>query len=60
MQGIYNYIPETNLVSRVYSVAALLYLQIWYIKFYVHATVHRNFMLINVQQDATIHSLFYL
>jgi len=24
MQGIYNYIPETNLVSRVYSVAALL------------------------------------
>ena len=27
MQGIYNYIPETNLASRVYSVAAVLYLQ---------------------------------
>jgi hypothetical protein len=27
MQGIYNYIPETNDVSRVYSVAAVLYLQ---------------------------------
>jgi hypothetical protein len=27
MQGIYNYKPETNLVSRVYSVAAVLYLQ---------------------------------
>ena len=25
MQGIYNYIPETNHVSRVYSVAAVLY-----------------------------------
>jgi hypothetical protein len=28
MQGIYNYIPETNRVSRVYSVAAILYLQL--------------------------------
>jgi hypothetical protein len=27
MQGIYIYIPETNRVSRVYSVAAVLYLQ---------------------------------
>jgi hypothetical protein len=27
MQGIYKYIPETNHVSRVYSVAAVLYLQ---------------------------------
>ena len=27
MQGIYNYIPETNHVSRVQSVAAVLYLQ---------------------------------
>jgi len=27
MQGIYNYIRETNHVSRVYSVAAVLYLQ---------------------------------
>jgi hypothetical protein len=27
MQGIYKYIPETNHVSRVYSVADLMYLQ---------------------------------
>jgi hypothetical protein len=27
MQGIYIYIPETNHVSGVYSVAAILYLQ---------------------------------
>jgi len=26
IKGIYNYIPETNHVSRVYSVAAVLYL----------------------------------
>jgi len=26
-QGIYNYIPETNHVSRVYRVAVVLYLQ---------------------------------
>jgi hypothetical protein len=27
MQGIYNYIPETNHVSRVHSDATVLYLQ---------------------------------
>jgi len=27
MHGIYNYIPETNHVSRVHSVAAVLYIQ---------------------------------
>jgi hypothetical protein len=27
MQDIYNYIPETNNISMVYSVAAVLYLQ---------------------------------
>jgi len=27
MQGIYKYIPEANHVSRVYSIAAILYLQ---------------------------------
>jgi len=27
MQGIYSYIPETDHVSVVYSVAAVLYLQ---------------------------------
>jgi hypothetical protein len=28
MQGIYSCMVETNLVSRVYSVAAVLYLQL--------------------------------
>jgi hypothetical protein len=28
MQGIYDYIPETNHVCRVYSVAAVLYVQV--------------------------------
>jgi hypothetical protein len=28
MQGIYNYVLETNHVSRVYSVAAILHLQL--------------------------------
>jgi len=27
MQGIYNYIPETSHISRVYNVAAVLYSQ---------------------------------
>jgi len=27
MYGTYNYVPETHHVSRVYSVAAILYLQ---------------------------------
>ena len=27
MQGIYNYIPQTNYVTRVYSVAVILWLQ---------------------------------
>jgi hypothetical protein len=34
MQDIYNYIPQTNHVSRVYSVAAVLYLQ-----FVLHVTL---------------------
>jgi hypothetical protein len=27
MQGIYNYVPETNFVSRVYSAVDITYLQ---------------------------------
>ena len=27
MQGIYNYMPETNHVARVYGVEAVVYLQ---------------------------------
>ena len=40
MLGIYNYIPETKNVSRVYSVAAILWLQ-----FMVHVM---QFPMINV------------
>ena len=36
MQAIYNYIPKTNHVSRVRSVAAVLYLQ-----FQLHITLLR-------------------
>ena len=36
MQGIYNYMPEANHVFRVYSVAAVLYLQ-----FVVHVMLFR-------------------
>jgi len=31
-----------------------------YVKFNVHGSVHRNNILIRIQQDATLHSLFYL
>jgi len=40
MEGIYNYIPQTNRVSRVYSVAAVLYLQ-----FLLHVMLFRTFTL---------------
>ena len=36
MQGIYNYTPEANHVSRLYSVSAVLYLQ-----FVLHVTLFR-------------------
>jgi hypothetical protein len=36
MQGMYNYIPETNHVSRVYSIATVLYLQ-----FVLHVMIFR-------------------
>jgi len=40
MQCIYNYIPETNHVFRVYSVAAAPYLQfIIYIYIYIHTVI---------------------
>jgi len=41
MQAIYNYIPETNQVSRVYSVAAVLYLQ-----FVLHVVLCRPLLLL--------------
>jgi hypothetical protein len=38
MQGIYNYMPETNHISRVYSVAAVQYLQ-----FMLHVMLYLTF-----------------
>ena len=35
------------------------YATIWY-KFNVHGSLHRKNILIYIQQDATLHSLFYL
>jgi len=37
MQGIYNFIPETNHICRIYSVAAVLYLQ-----FMLYVTLFRT------------------
>jgi hypothetical protein len=47
--GIYNYIPETNRVSKVYSVAAVLWLQymlhvlLFPMFSFMHCTVHQHF-----------------
>jgi hypothetical protein len=32
----------------------------FFIEFFVHGSVHRNNILIYIQQDAALHSLFYL
>ena len=51
MQGIYNYsyIPETNHVSRVYSVAAVLYLQfvlhvMFFLLWNMFCTLYQHFL----------------
>ena len=36
MQGIYNYTPETNHISRIYSVSAVLYLQFVLLVMFFH------------------------
>ena len=46
MQDIYNYIPETNHVSRVYTVAAVLYLQ--FVLYSVAAVLYLQFVLYSV------------
>jgi len=48
MQGIYNYIPETNHVSRVHRVAAVLYLEfvllvMLFPMFNMFCTLHQHF-----------------
>jgi peptidoglycan biosynthesis protein MviN/MurJ (putative lipid II flippase) len=42
MKGIYNYIPETNHISRVHRVAAVLYLQSVLHVMYVYYIIARN------------------
>ena len=39
MQGIYTYIPETNYVTREYSVAAILLLGAYIVSFSVESVV---------------------
>ena len=47
MQGICNYIPETNQVSRVYSVAAVLYLQfVLHVMLFYVQNMFRSFTLV--------------
>ena len=54
MQGIYNYEPETNRVSRVYCVAAVLYLQVVLCVMLLHMlNVFCNFTL------STFRSIYY-
>jgi len=43
MQGIYNYIPETNHMSRLYSVAAVIYLQ-----FVLHVMLFRPLNMLRI------------
>jgi len=40
LQDIYNYISETNHISRVHSVAAILYFQFMHIYYYYHHHYH--------------------
>jgi len=47
MQGIYNYIPETNHVYTVYSIAAVLYLQsVLHVMLFLMLSVVRTFTLV--------------
>jgi hypothetical protein len=43
MQSIYNYIPETNHVARIYNIAAILWLQ-YMIKVKVNCTLEQATM----------------
>ena len=40
MRGIYNHIPETNHVSRLYSVAAVLHYNLYYIPCYFAPAIY--------------------
>jgi len=62
MQGIYNYIPETNRVSKVYIAAAVLLLQfvlhvtlfhLW-IMFYFHISTFRSMCAVSNMGDFSI------
>jgi hypothetical protein len=51
MQGIYNYIPETNHVSRAYSVATMLYLQFMVHVIFSHMLIVLYFYISRVQSS---------
>ena len=60
IQSIYNYIPETNLASRVYSVAAVLYVQIIYATRNVTCHVKYVFTFILMFSDVLVQCLIWL
>ena len=56
MQTIYNYTPETNHVSTVYSVAAVLYLQsvIWPVNYVLYCYISTSRSLCAVHNMAVL------
>jgi len=52
IQGIHNYIPETNHISSVYSVAAVLYLQ-----FMLHVMLFRVWNMLRTFYFSTSRSM---
>jgi len=60
MQGIYNYIFETSHISRVYSVAVVLYLQIIYATRNVTCHVKYVFTFILMFSDVLVQCLIWL
>ena len=52
MQGIYNYIPETNRVSRVYSCSCSV--------FTINATCNDIFLVVAAVDLITLHSIYQL
>ena len=60
----YFFVPEGCVCSIAFSFGVFKLIYFFCLfdmnEFYVHGTVHRNSVSINVQQDATTHNLFYL
>jgi len=51
---------EASKASVIFVAILVSYLRNTVLKFNVHGSVYRNNILIYIQQDATLHSLFYL